>query len=139
MPRLFLYVLAIGTLMLGAGHAHAAFVSSKCEVRGPVRGDKVRVCVRIHVVAGPTGPEVRGYGALDHIAGSHGSSVRLRVEALHIRAYVPPNGPQVDHITSAGAVGYGYIRDYTDGYYIGQCGVGYKAVMTYGIRWSDGR
>jgi hypothetical protein len=139
MPRLFLCVLAIGTLTPWAGHAHAAFVSSKCVVPGPVQGDKVRVCVRIHRVEGPYAPELRGYGALDHIAGSHESSVRMRVEALHIRMYVPPNGPEVDHITSAGAVGYGYIRDYTDDAYIGQCGVGYKAVMTYGIRWSDGR
>lgn len=137
MPRLFLCWLAIGTLTLWAGHAHAAAVSSKCVERGPVQGDKVRVCVRIQVLSGPFGPEVWGYGALDHIAGSHANSVRLRVEALHIRAYVPPNGPEVARLISHGAVGYRYVPDWTEEGFLGQCGVGYKAVMTYGIRWSD--
>jgi hypothetical protein len=120
--------------------AHAAFVSSKCVVRGPRAGATVRVCVRIHRVEGPLGPEIRGYGALDH-RGANEPNVRMRVEALHIREYRPPNGPENDRIKSAGAVGYGYINDYTDtplGYFNGLCGVGYKAVMTYGIRWPDG-
>jgi hypothetical protein len=129
---------ALLTTILAATPARAEFVSSKCEVRGPVAGDKVNVCVRLETVnvGGVLG--VQGYGALDHIAGGHPNSVRLRVEALHVRAYIPPTGPEAARVVSNGAVGYRYINDRTEGGFIVECGVGYKAVMTYGIRWSDG-
>jgi hypothetical protein len=117
----------------------ATFVSSVCRERGPVNGDRVNVCVRLYTYSCPDSPDlcVAGYGALDHIAGSHASSVRLRVESLDIRAYYPIDGPEQVRITSGGAVGYGYINATSEGFSV-VCGYGYKAVMTYGIRWSDG-
>ena len=117
----------------------AGFVSSVCKVRGPVNGDKVNVCVRLYTYSCPDSPDlcIDGYGALDHISGSHPASVRLRVETLDIRVYYPYNGPEVGRITSPGVVGYGYVNTRGGGYSV-TCGDGYKAVMTYGIRWSDG-
>jgi hypothetical protein len=117
--------------------AHATFVSSKCVVRGPRQGATVRVCVRVNVLWGLDGPVVWGYGAMDH-RGANEPNVRMRIEALHIRVYRPPNGPQIDHRTSRGAVGTDYIKATTDGGFNAFCGDGYKAVMTYGIRWPDG-
>lgn len=124
-----------------AGRADAAFVSSKCETRGGgSQGNHyVDVCVRLETYVDSNGfDRVRGYGAMD-FRGTNPDSNLLEIVALHVRAYRPAQGgPETAHITASPKQGVGYINQRTSHGFYFTCGYGYKAVMTYRIRWASG-
>jgi len=70
--------------------------------------------------------------------GTYPQNDYLKVTAPHIRVYNPPTGPEIGRITTPAYDGYNYINGYTPNGYVVVCGDGYKAVMSYTIRFYNG-
>jgi hypothetical protein len=103
---------------------------SDCDVRGPVAGQYVNVCVRVRE---DTSGRLQGYAGMDATS----NSIRVYVRALHFDEC--PDGGTCRNLYAAQAKGdWGYVNQQTAWYFPKCFRTTYRAVMSYDIRWTNG-